>query len=991
MMADFEIPENPVYTEAVRKFEEEDPAHADLFNAVVQTLVENEAFLKKLAEKHIADTGNPHSITKTNVGLGNVPNVSTNNQTPTFTQAGSRENIASGEKLSVILGKLMKWYADFNGELAKKAPLESPVLTGTPKAPTAAASTNSTQIATTAFVKTAVNNLVNGAPETLDTLKELADAITENETVVAALNAAIGDKLSKTGTAAAASKWATARNINGMSIDGTANRNNYGTCTTSASTAAKTVSCTGFSLATGAEITVKFTYTNTAASPTLNVNGTGAKPIYYRGSAILSSYLAANRTYTFRYNGTQWDFVGDINVDTNTNTWKANTSTSEGYVASGSGQANKVWKTDANGNPAWRDEEKPPSTVGGVTGVKGNAESDYRTGNVNITPENIGAVSKAYVDGNFAPAYIKILRFGISQGVSWVRVAKYKHPNGIAHDLDAFISCSINIKRQYNSPAPEFHKIYLACGGGGAKFIRCIDYGNIILEKIRLVWDNSSLTYYLDVYYNNENYANAFSASIEDAAGSLRDVDAKWEFMPEVEKVPETEDGMEVLAIGDISEQFDIGDPAQKRIYGNNEVSMGRIAGTRVGVKSVAIGDGTEASGDYSQAVGFGAVASASRAHAEGWKPTASGAQSHAEGGECVASEFATHAEGWQTSAISPRAHAEGGNTTASDWCAHSEGSHTTASNIASHASGKYNKEMVTGATDTNQIGDVFVIGNGTGSSNRSNALRVTYQGDIYGTKAFQSSGADYAELIKPWADGNIYGEDRIGYFVTVKDGLLYKANEGDYIAGITSGNPSIVGNADEDYYWRYERDEFNRIVMEDAPEMKIKTKTIKVLMPKYETKIVDYIQPYDEDWEPDYDEDGNPVPNAEYGEVEVLNENGEPVMEEVEQIELVTDEKTGEYIMEETGNIIPNARMKLAEGYDPSLQNTYIERKDRKEWDYVGMLGVLPVRDDGTCIPGQFCKCKDGGIATLAETRGFDTYMVLERVSENIVSVILK
>jgi len=57
------------------------------------------------------------------------------------------------------------------------APLASPALTGAPTAPTAAAATNTTQIATTAFVKTAVDNVIASAPGALDTLNELAAAL----------------------------------------------------------------------------------------------------------------------------------------------------------------------------------------------------------------------------------------------------------------------------------------------------------------------------------------------------------------------------------------------------------------------------------------------------------------------------------------------------------------------------------------------------------------------------------------------------------------------------------------------------------------------------------------------------------------------------------------------------------------------------------------------------------------------------------------------
>jgi hypothetical protein len=74
------------------------------------------------------------------------------------------------------------------------APLASPALTGTPTAPTATAGTSTTQLATTAFVGTAVSNLVNGASAALDTLGELAAALTADEATAATLATLVGTK-----------------------------------------------------------------------------------------------------------------------------------------------------------------------------------------------------------------------------------------------------------------------------------------------------------------------------------------------------------------------------------------------------------------------------------------------------------------------------------------------------------------------------------------------------------------------------------------------------------------------------------------------------------------------------------------------------------------------------------------------------------------------------------------------------------------------------
>ena len=84
----------------------------DDYEATVAQLREGLAGSGERMDSHLADTGNPHGVTKAQVGLGNVPNVPTNDQAPTFSRAAARENIKSGEKLSLIFGKVMKWFAD---------------------------------------------------------------------------------------------------------------------------------------------------------------------------------------------------------------------------------------------------------------------------------------------------------------------------------------------------------------------------------------------------------------------------------------------------------------------------------------------------------------------------------------------------------------------------------------------------------------------------------------------------------------------------------------------------------------------------------------------------------------------------------------------------------------------------------------------------------------------------------------------------------------
>lgn len=130
-----------------------------------------------------------------------------------------------------------------------------------------------------------------------------ADNATNAQNAQNAANATSANKASQ------ATKLQTSRGIDGIHFDGTLAINHYATCSTSASTSAKTVVTNGtFNLVQGARVEVKFTYANTARSPTLNVNSTGAKAIY-AGAASSDIFWEANETITFVYDGTYWRAV----------------------------------------------------------------------------------------------------------------------------------------------------------------------------------------------------------------------------------------------------------------------------------------------------------------------------------------------------------------------------------------------------------------------------------------------------------------------------------------------------------------------------------------------------------------------------------------------------------------------------------------------------------------------------------------------------------
>lgn len=160
-----------------------------------------------------------------------------------------------------------------------------------------------------------------------------------------------------------------------------------------------------------------------------------------------------------------------------------------------------------------------------------------------------------------------------------------------------------------------------------------------------------------------------------------------------------------------------------------NAISMGRLSSSTIGKKSTALGNYVQATADCSHAEGQGSIARGNYSHAEGSGALSEGIGSHAENTATARGDY-SHAEG-SGEAIGVKSHAEGNQSKANAEGSHAEGYNTLASGQYQHVQGKYNVEDTTGTY-------AHIIGNGTGSSARSNAHTVDwngnawYKGDVY-------------------------------------------------------------------------------------------------------------------------------------------------------------------------------------------------------------------------------------------------------------------
>lgn len=153
------------------------------------------------------------------------------------------------------------------------------------------------------------------------------------------------------------------------------------------------------------------------------------------------------------------------------------------------------------------------------------------------------------------------------------------------------------------------------------------------------------------------------------------------------------------------------------------------------GLYSFATGYRTQATGNYACSHGWWTKSTGQCASAEGLLSVANGHFSHAEGTRTKATANNAHSEGDLTVASGRQSHAEGSESVASGFCAHAEGSKTLASGYFAHTEGlgtiaAGRNQSAIGKYNVSDTSSLFIVGNGTSDTKRSNAFKLDASGN---------------------------------------------------------------------------------------------------------------------------------------------------------------------------------------------------------------------------------------------------------------------
>ena len=420
------------------------------------------------------------------------------------------------------------------------------------------------------------------------------------------------------------------------------------------------------------------------------------------------------------------------------------------------------------------------------------------------------------------------------------------------------------------------------------------------------------------------------------------------------------------------------------------------------GLYSHAAGQGTTAIGNYSHAEGYQTCACTIASHVEGSLTKATGLSSHAEGNQTKsegdyshaeghftgASSTASHAEGEQTTAGGAYSHSEGNRSAASGTTSHAEGNYTTASGNYSHAEGNYSvaSGLSSHAEGGSRASGSFSHAEGyytlaSGNESHSEGYATTASGKYSHAEGYYTYTNDSVEGCHVMGRYNTVGTGSPNLFIIGYGSLSARRN---VLSVDTGGNLKAFGYISQesvaDYAEYFEWKDGN-IDFEDRVGYFV----------TFDDNVTDKIRIANNN-----DEyilgivSGAPAVLAN-GDCDSWN--GMVLRDEFNRVIYerapMIDEESREEVLDDNGNILYyGTRPKINPDYNPD--EPYVSRADRPEWSPIGMLGVLSVRQDGTCIAGKYCTVNDNGIATICDDNSKNNkYRVTKILNEEVVKVV--